>query len=141
MQIKDLKPKQPVDQVTAKVVDKGEARTFEKFGKHGRVCSAVLKDETGECSLTLWNDEIEKIAPGDTVKITNGWVSEYQGQLQLSPGKFGKMEVLEHDATIINAAQAAMQQAQMTLAAKQEEEKKAAEDDMPELVEDEEDVE
>ena len=29
------------------------------------------------------------------VKITNGYVSEFQGELQLTTGKFGKLEVLE----------------------------------------------
>ena len=28
------------------------------------------------------------------IHITNGWVGEYQGELQLSTGKFGKLEVV-----------------------------------------------
>jgi ssDNA-binding replication factor A large subunit len=32
---------------------------------------------------------------GDKIQITNGWVGEYQGEMQLSTGKFGQLKVLE----------------------------------------------
>ncbi len=32
---------------------------------------------------------------GDKVHITNGYVSEFQGEKQLTTGKFGKLEVVE----------------------------------------------
>tara|TARA_Y100000310_G_scaffold345831_1_gene470787 strand:- start:10253 stop:10651 length:399 start_codon:yes stop_codon:yes gene_type:complete len=93
MQIKDLAANQGKCDITASVLEKGDVREFNKFGKAGRVCNAKVKDESGTVSLTLWNDEIEQVSPGDKVKITNGWCSEFQGELQLSAGKFGKMEV------------------------------------------------
>ena len=80
-------------ELTATVVEKADVRTFEKFGKQGRVCNATLQDDTGKVSLTLWNDDVDKVNTGDTVKITNGWASEYQGEVQLSTGKFGTLEV------------------------------------------------
>jgi replication factor A1 len=43
--------------------------------------------------LTLWNQDIEKVKQGDTVRITNGYVNEFQGEKQLTTGKFGKLEV------------------------------------------------
>ena len=80
-------------ELTATVVEKADVRTFEKFGKQGRVCNATLQDDTGKVSLTLWNDDVDKVNTGDTVKITNGWANEYQGEVQLSTGKFGTLEV------------------------------------------------
>ena len=94
MAIKDLEARQGNVNLTLDVVDKGEMREFEKFGKKGRVCNATAKDDTGSITLTLWNDDIDKVNVGDKVKIENGWVSEWQGELQLSTGKFGKLEVL-----------------------------------------------
>ncbi len=93
MEIKDLKPKQGSVEIVAEVVEKGEVREFEKFGKQGRVCNAKIKDSSGEIALTLWNEQIEQIKVGDTVKITNGYVNEWQGDMQLTTGKFGKLEI------------------------------------------------
>jgi replication factor A1 len=95
MQIKDLQARQGDVELTAKVVDKANPREFDKFGKKGRVCNAKLKDDTGSVSLTLWNEEIDLVDVGDTVKITKGYVGEWQGELQLSAGKFGKIEIIE----------------------------------------------
>lgn len=93
MQIKDLQPRQGKVNITLEVTEKAEPRTFEKFGKSGKVCNAKAKDETGTITITLWNDEVDQVSVGDKVTIENGWVSEYQGELQLSAGKYGKMTV------------------------------------------------
>ena len=93
MEIKDLKPKQGSVEVVAEVIEKGDVREFEKFGKQGRVCNAKIRDSSGEIALTLWNEQIEQVNVGDTVKITNGYVNEWQGDMQLTTGKFGKLEV------------------------------------------------
>ena len=94
MQIKDLKPKQGNVDVTVDVVDVGEAREFQKFGKAGRVSNAIVKDETGDIKLTLWNEDIDKVKSGDKVHISNGYVNEWQGELQLTTGRMGKLEIV-----------------------------------------------
>ncbi len=94
MAIKDLEARQGNVNLTLEIIEKEEAREFEKFGKKGRVCNAVAKDATGTIKLTLWNEDIDKVNTGDTVKIENGWVGEWQGELQLSTGKFGKLETV-----------------------------------------------
>jgi len=94
MAIKDLKPNSGNVTLTLEVVSKESPRSFEKFGKSGRVCNAKVKDETGELKLTLWNDEIEQVNVGDKIQIQNGWCSDYKGELQLSAGKFGKIEIM-----------------------------------------------
>lgn len=93
MEIKDLQPRQGSVEVVGEVTEKGEIREFEKFGKAGRVCNAKIKDATGEIKLSLWNEQIEQVNVGDTVHITNGYVNEWQGEMQLTTGKFGKLEV------------------------------------------------
>ena len=65
-----------------------------KFGKPGRVCNAKVKDDSGEITLTLWNDDIDRVKIGDKVHIINGYVSEWQGEPQLTTGRFGKLEVV-----------------------------------------------
>ena len=77
------------------ILSKDPPREFEKFGKKGKVCNAVLKDKSGKITLTLWNEEVNNVNVGDKVKISNGYCGEYQGEKQLSAGKFGKLEVVE----------------------------------------------
>ena len=66
-----------------------------KFGRKARVASATIKDDSGEITLSLWGDDIDKVAIGDKVKIENGWVSEFKGNPQLSAGKYGKIIKVE----------------------------------------------
>lgn len=95
MEIKDLKPNAKNIDIVANIAEKESPRTFEKFGKSGRVCNAKLSDDSGEVKLTLWNDEVDMVGAGDRIHIKNGWCSEYKGELQLSAGKFGKIEIIE----------------------------------------------
>lgn len=94
MKISDLQARQGKIEIEAKVIDKEEPRTFEKFGKSGKVCNAKIRDDSGEVKLTLWNEQVDQVKKGDRVRISNGYVNEYQGELQLTTGKFGKLEVL-----------------------------------------------
>ncbi|GAG02252.1 unnamed protein product, partial [marine sediment metagenome] len=84
MAIKDLEVRQGDVDIVVEVVEKGEIREFQKFGKTGRVCNAKIKDETGEMNLTLWNEQIDQVNAGDKVHVTNGYVNEFQGEKQLT---------------------------------------------------------
>lgn len=95
MPIKDVKPNTGSVTLVAEVIKKDSPRSFEKFGKSGRVCNAILKDATGSITLTLWNDDVDKVKVGDTIKLENGWCSEYKGERQVSTGKLGRIEVME----------------------------------------------
>lgn len=94
MPIADLQPRQGKVEVEAEVVDKGEIREFNKFGKVGRVCNAKIRDDSGEIAFTLWNEQIDQVNVGDKIKVSNGYVNEWQGEMQLTTGKFGKLEIL-----------------------------------------------
>ena len=92
MSIAELQPRQGKVELTVTVSELKEPRTINKPGFSGKVQNAIVKDDTGSITLTLWNDDAEKYAVGEKIKISNGYVSEYQGELQLSAGKFGKIE-------------------------------------------------
>lgn len=94
MNISDLKPRMGKVEIEVTVKEVGEVREFQKFGKPGRVCTATVTDDSGEIKLTLWNDEIDKVKKGDKIKITNGYVNEFQGEMQLTAGRFGTLEVV-----------------------------------------------
>ena len=81
--------------VEGEVVAKEEPRdVVSKFGKRLRVCNATLQDDSGQITLSLWNDDIDKVNVGDKISIENGWISEFKQQPQLSAGKYGKITVL-----------------------------------------------
>ncbi len=80
--------------VAGEITAKDEPReVLTKFGKRTRVCSATLKDDSGEVVLSLWGDDIDKVNVGDALSIENGWASEFKGNVQLSAGKYGKIVV------------------------------------------------
>jgi len=94
MKISELKSGQGQVEVEAEVIEKGESREFQKFGKSIRVSTITIKDKSGDMKMSLWNDDIDRINVGDNLKISNGYVKEFQGEPQLTTGKFGKIEVL-----------------------------------------------
>ena len=76
------------------IEDKGEKRSVnKKSGGSIDVCDAYLVDETdGRIKLTLWAEDIELVNNGDKIKITNGYINSFKGEVALTKGKFGKIE-------------------------------------------------
>lgn len=98
MKVNELQPKQGKIDIELEITEMSEPKTFQKWGKDGRVCNAKGKDDTGEISVTLWNDQIDKVKVGSKIQIKNGYVGEWQGEKQLSTGKFGTLEVVGEGA-------------------------------------------
>ena len=93
--IKDLQDGQKRVSVEAKVVEKSEVREVKSRFKDEtyRIVDAVVADETGSIKLTLWNDQINLVNIGDNIKIENGYITSFKGEIQLNVGKFGKLTV------------------------------------------------
>jgi replication factor A1 len=94
MGIKDITSRQGGINLEAEVIDKGPVREFQKFGRPGRVCTARIKDETGQCNLSLWNEQIDQVNAGDKIKLIDGYASEWQGEVQVTSGRNGTIEVV-----------------------------------------------
>ena len=99
MKISELNIGQGNVQVEGTIQEIGEAKTFNKFGKDLSVANAMLKDNSGSIKLTLWNDDVNRFKNGDKLKVVNGYVNEFQGEKQLTSGKFGSLEKLEGNST------------------------------------------
>jgi replication factor A1 len=95
LDIKDLRDGAKKVSVEAKVVEKGDAREVKsRYGNETyRIVDAVVADETGSIKLTLWNEQIDQVNVGDNIKIENGYITSFKGEIQLNVGKFGKMTV------------------------------------------------
>lgn len=94
MKISDLMAGQGNVEVEGTIIEVGEKRSFNKYGKPLVVSNAILQDDSGTIKLTLWNDDADRFKEGDKIKIVNGYVSEFQGEKQLTSGKFGRIEKL-----------------------------------------------
>jgi replication factor A1 len=90
----ELTPQSRAVNVTAKVVSKSEIREI-PMGRDGsahKVCDALVGDETGVVYLTLWDDNITKVNEGDSIRVENGYVTLFKGNIRLNIGKYGKLE-------------------------------------------------
>lgn len=94
MQIKDLEVRQGNVDIIVEIIEVGDAREFTKFGRSGKVATAKAKDDTGEINLSLWNEQVDMVKPGMKIHVVNGYVNEFQGEKQLTTGKFGKLEAV-----------------------------------------------
>ena len=76
---------------------KGETRTVNmKAGGEIDVCDAYLVDsEGGDIKLTLWGEDAARINDGAKVKITNGYTNSFKGDISITKGKFGKLDIIE----------------------------------------------
>ena len=96
MKIKDLRNGIKRVNVEAKVIEKGAAREVMSRYKDEtyRVANATISDDTGQIKLTLWNEQIEEVNENDSVKIENGYVTSFRGEIQLNVGRYGKLTVM-----------------------------------------------
>ena len=95
MNIKDLRNGMKRVDVEAKVVEKGDPREVTSRYKDEtyKVADAVVADDTGSIKLTLWNEQIDQVNVNDSIKVENGYVTSFKGEIQLNVGKYGKLTV------------------------------------------------
>jgi len=97
LQIKDIDAKVRCINLKAKVVGKSTPRrVFSRFGDALTLSTATISDGTGSMRMSLWNAEIDRVSIGDTVQIANGRVRTFRGELQVSLGRRGRLEVVEN---------------------------------------------
>jgi replication factor A1 len=68
-------------------------------GSAHKVCDALVGDETGSIYLTLWDDNIEKVDVEHTVRVENGYVTLFKGNMRLNIGKYGKLDMAKEPFT------------------------------------------
>jgi len=96
LKINELRDGMKRIEVEAEVVEKGNPRQVMSRYKDEAytVADAVVQDETGTVKLTLWNEQIDQINQGDKIKVENGYITSFRGEIQLNVGKYGKLAIL-----------------------------------------------
>ena len=97
MKISDLRQGMRRVDVEAKVLEVSEPREVQSryTGQRFKVAEATITDGTGTIKLVLWNEQIDQVNPNDTVRIENGYVKTFRGEIQLNVGRYGKLTVLQ----------------------------------------------
>ncbi|MBS7646968.1 DNA-binding protein [Candidatus Bathyarchaeota archaeon] len=95
MKIKELRNGMKRVNIKAKVIDKTTPREVISRFKDTthKVATAIIADETGTVKLTLWNEQVDQVNINDTVKVENGYVTSFKGEIQLNVGRYGKLTV------------------------------------------------
>lgn len=95
MLVKELRPQNAIPEIELEITTVGEPRKFASEKGSGSVANAAGKDSAGqEVSVSLWNEQADQVKEGNKIKITEGWCTAYKGQIQVSTGKRGKLEIL-----------------------------------------------
>jgi len=86
-----------------KVLDTDAVRTFDRDdGSEGKVANLKLGDETGRIRVTLWDERTEaaeRLDPGVSVEVVDGYVRERDGSLELHVGNRGAVEEIDEDVS------------------------------------------
>ncbi|MCS4541404.1 MAG: DNA-binding protein [Euryarchaeota archaeon] len=91
MKISQLQPGMKKVTVDVSVVDVAEPREFTgRFGP-GVLQNVIVEDDTGQCKLVLWGQDVGSLKKGDKVRLENGYTSEFRGELQIQKGRFGQL--------------------------------------------------
>ncbi|MEM2237130.1 MAG: OB-fold nucleic acid binding domain-containing protein [Candidatus Caldarchaeum sp.] len=104
VKIGSLTPRSRGVNLVAKIVEKPEPRIVSSQydqAEH-RLTEALIADETGAITLVLWDDNIDIVSEGDSVKVTNGFIKLFKGRMQLNLGRFGKIEPADVEVTNVN---------------------------------------
>ena len=85
---------QKVDLVVT-VIKKGNEQIVTKNGRTLRLCRFMVKDESGEIDLILWNTIIDLVKVGDLLQIKNGYVGTWNNKPQITLGNDGSLKRLD----------------------------------------------
>lgn len=99
--IKDLKDGMKKVNCEGYVIEKQETREVISQSDYQpyNVATAYLGEtsqskDADTVKLTLWNEDIDRVRLGDKVKIENGYVTSFRGEIQLNIGKYGILSII-----------------------------------------------
>lgn len=100
VKIGQLTPRSRNVNLIARVVSKSPERVVSSQydQKEHRLSELLIADETGAINLVLWDDRIDEVREGSTIKITNGFIKLFRGRMQLNLGRYGTVEEVEETA-------------------------------------------
>ncbi len=94
----ELTPSMRQVDVLVKVLSLGDRKTIgSRYGNSRDLVEAVVGDETATVTMTLWDDQIDRVAEDDVLSVDNGYVSLVRGHMRLNVGKYGSFKSSDQD--------------------------------------------
>lgn len=96
MKANDVKPEMRRIDLDLKIVEIEEPRPYvSRAGREGRVTTAIGEDDSGRLKISLWDNDVDRVKVGNTVRIRNGYARLFRDEIHVSAGMYGKLEVAE----------------------------------------------
>jgi len=91
----EVKPDMRRIELELTIVEIEEPRPYtRRDGREGRVATATGEDDSGRVKVSLWDADVDRVKVGSRIKITNGYSRMFRGEVHVSSGIYGKLEVL-----------------------------------------------
>ena len=91
----DLLPNEPVTRLEVVVLRRYPRRLVDSANYTGSLAAACGRDETGLVGIVLWGDQIKQVKAGSIIRIENGWCRSRNGEIIVSTGKNGTLEIID----------------------------------------------
>jgi len=92
----NIKPEMRRIDLDLKIVEIEEPRPYvSRAGREGRVTTAIGEDDSGQIKISLWDNDIDRVKVGNTIRIRNGYARVFRDEIHVSAGMYGKLEVAE----------------------------------------------
>lgn len=91
----DLSPNESVQRLELVVLRRYPRRLVNSANYTGSLAAACGRDETGLVGIVLWGDQVKQVKTGDIIRIEDGWCRSRNGEIIVSTGRKGTLEVIE----------------------------------------------
>ena len=86
----DLRPNLLHVDITVRILNLSEPISVTvRNGAVRQLVTGTVGDSTGTTGLKLWDKDTRSLNAGDTVRIKNGFVTSFEGELKLNVAKYG----------------------------------------------------
>tara|TARA_Y100000768_G_scaffold384284_1_gene368035 strand:+ start:275 stop:619 length:345 start_codon:yes stop_codon:yes gene_type:complete len=92
--ISELNANQPIHRLELVILRVYPQRMVYSEHYVGPVAAACGRDETGLVGVVLWGEQIQRVRVGDIVSFESGWCRERKGELVVSTGRKGRLNIL-----------------------------------------------
>ncbi len=91
----DLVPNQQIERLELVVLRRYPRRLVNSPNYTGSLAAACGRDETGLVGIVLWGEHVKQVKAGDIIRIENGWCRTRDGEIIVSTGRNGTLEIID----------------------------------------------
>ena len=93
--VDELVPNNPVNRLELVVLRRYPRRLVNSANYTGSLAAACGRDETGLVGIVLWGEQVNLVKAGDIIRIENGWCRMRDGEIIVSTGRNGTLEIID----------------------------------------------